>query len=436
MKNQLLAIALLCSGCAGNVDDPDGQGNGLGGGFQIATAKLTVDGFEPQAPVEGRRAFVHFTFTNNQFGVGTGGAFTGRIGATITPVGSPAYEAPFSWRIDSLARGGVASGVIAFDAPAASHANDLKIFFEDATTKAHVIEVHKSFDVARRFTFGIAPISASQIRSPHNDSDWGAIFAHNPNGPDPVPDTANLGQVASGYFTQHFLTNGVGSIDAIPDVDNVLLGAIVLNAGYFTGTQQNLDVLRSLAINTVTGGPIQFGPDAVNCDGVVALAQHTVSARLLFDSTGGVAGIPIGDPTISGTGKLAGGDSYDNYDYPYPRCNASHYQLGITFAARTRRFDPDIVILPPVVSLNTNKPFNFIVENGTTVDWSVDGGAFNGQIDPQLGTFKLSPNIGPNTQVVVRATTPDGSRTGVAYVSLNPVVPRPVIVGGGFTFVR
>lgn len=439
MKKQLLAFALLFTGCAGSVDDPDGQGNGLGGGFQIATAKLTVDGFEPQVILEGRRAFVHFTFTNQAFNVSTNpsaGAVTGRIGATITPVGSPAYEAQFSWRVDSLNRGSSTSGVVAFDAPVASRANDIKLFFEDATTKAHVIEVHKAFDVGRRFTFGLGSVFADQIRSGSQDSLWGAVAAHNPNGPDPQPDTGDLGLVSTGHLGGSF--EGIGAIDAIPDLDTVLLGSILLNAGQFINTPQDLEQLRNLAIAVMTGGDLQFGATskyAGTCDGILDYEPVTIGARQLFDLTGGPSSTAFADDaTIRGAGSLPPA-GFENDDYPI-HCNASRYRMSVLVAARNRKFDREIVVQPPVASLNAGKSLTFTVENGTRVDWTVDGGAINGQIDVQSGKYTMPSNIGPNTMVTIHATTPDKKHSGVAYVSLNPVVPKPVIVGGGFTFVH
>jgi hypothetical protein len=432
MKNQLLAFALLFTGCAGDVNDPDGQDNGLGGGFQIATSKLTVDGFEPQVILEGRRTFVHFTFTNNQFGIGTGGTFTGRVGATITPVGSGPYEAQFSWRVDSLARGASTSGVVAFDAPVASRANDIKLYFEDGTTKAHVIEAHRAFDVARRFTFGVGDVLATQIRSASQDSDWAAVAAHNPNGPDPQPDTANLGPVKNGIVGGSFL--GIGAIDAIPDLDTVLLGSILLNAGQFTGAPQDLTQLRNLAIAVMTGGDLQFGatsPFAGTCDGIVDYEPVTIGARQLFDLTGGPSSTAFADDaTLSGVGSLPPA-FFENDTYPV-HCYKSQYRMSVRVGARNRKFDREIVVQPPVVSLNAGKSLTFTVENGSKVDWTVDGGAPNGQIDRLTGTYTFPTTVGPNTMIAIRGTTSDGTHSGVAYVSLNPIVPRPIILGGGF----
>jgi hypothetical protein len=423
MNFKLLGFAMLFAGCGGLVGDDAGDGanislrppvhipHGLG---------ISIDSINPSVPIEKRPTVVHFTLTN--FDAGT---HSGTVGATVSPAGSAPFTTTNNWRVDSLA-GGFASmsGVVVFDAPFAGINNQVTIFFTDAATGQQAASAQQAFNIAGRFSFQISSVYVGNPRSKFQDTDYAGLAIVDQNGKVLTEQSAYVGNGGSGTdFTVPVPLLDPDPIDVIPDVDSITIGSVVANWGH---TPQQ-SALGQMALDEATGQPFSvMTHNFLDCDGIVEADQRSLTGRQLYDATDG-SGNPAELTAYTADIHAQG--------TPSPTlCGAeSHYGVVLTALRRDSSFEKAIIVNPPVSAVRSGAHEQMSVASGEAVDWSVDGGAINGYVDP-TGVYHMPAGFPANTLVTVRASARDGSgRTGVAFVQLDPTV-RPIVLVPPGTF--
>ena len=205
------------------------------------------------------------------------------------------------------------------------------------------------------------------------------------------------------------MLSGSETVDAVPDVDNLKVSELVVNWG--NNPQPTPNDLDTLAGDLITGqqGSIDTRGWA-DCDGAVFEQVQTLSGRFLFDQSNNTAQDPNHpDPTLLGSYSWT--SHFHGLNSPFYCGAVSNYDVEATAIRRARPFDTAITINPPIASLRVGHTVKFSVENGTPVDWRVNGGAVNGPINGD-GVYTMVSNVPANTRSFASpgTETPDAMR--------------------------
>lgn len=370
---------------------------------------LSVQSLEPAQPVEGRTVVVHFTLDNL-----TNPTMNGRVRSTISPVASAPFAGAFDWPVTNLGPGQSLSGVVAFVAPPAAEGNLYDIFFEDGATHAQQNDVRQTLDVAGAYILGIDTIKNDNPRGLSNDN---VAFGF-------------AGQAGadgwSTFATDRLLhageqTNGAaGTVFALlpDDASSVATALIVANESAGSDRATTIgNLASSLARDAISVDSAALSLFDALCGGPLAVDRRNFTGRQLRDDIAN--GTTVANALGIGERVFYQTVHYTGFSSPGFCGEVSNYDVVWSVTSAAGPAFPDVAIKPSVGVTRGGRSVQFSAPFGTTVDWSVDGGAANGFIDGN-GLYTPPSRSLFNEQLTIRARVRGGTQEFVAYVTGAP----------------